>query len=153
MGIRRIYPLRHGETLYTGVRGAAGTRWYDLTDRGVDPLRGLAELWHTVASTTLLSVVLGKGEASGLLNVEQDFGCVNVLDHDGERFVLRLLNFTSYDLLESGLEVPAVVPLASGAQLGSRRTTRAESERLAPTRRDLKSSGACADTAPRDKFP
>ena len=50
---------------------------------------------HGGINNALLSVVLGKDEASGLLNVEQDFGCVNVLDHDGERFILRLLNFTS----------------------------------------------------------
>lgn len=224
-GVRRIYLVRHGETLYQGVSGASETSPYDLTDRGVAQLRGLAELfreirvdrvvasplarsfdtatilaapggakvdvdedlreivagsydgksgheifsevlqfftsptttwdtpyvggetyrqlrergrsfleraladpdWQTMVAVAhgginnaLLSVVLGKDEASGLLNVEQDFGCVNVLDHDGERFVLRLLNFTSDDPLKSGLRVPAVKMLAGliGAQLG-----------------------------------
>lgn len=61
-----------------------------------------------------------KDEASDLLNVEQDFGCVNVRDHDGERFILRLLSFTSCDPLKAGLRLPAVKLLAGliGAQLG-----------------------------------
>ena len=222
--VRRIYLVRHGETLYQGVSGASGSR-YDLTDRGVDQLRAVAELFRTIAvdrivasplarsfdtatiiakalglpvavdedlreitagsydgktgheiftevlrffvspdthwdtpyvggetyrqlrergqlflarvladpswqtliavahggiNNALLSVVLGKDESSGLLNVEQDFACVNVLDHDGERFSLRLLNFTSYDPLKAGLKLPAVRMLAEliGAQLG-----------------------------------
>jgi probable phosphoglycerate mutase len=224
-GVRRIYLVRHGETFYRGITGAAGGSRYDLTDRGVEQLRGLAALFRTIEvdrvvasplarsfdtasiiaeplglpvavdedlreitagsydgktgheifsevlrffvspettwdtpyvggetyrqlrergqlflervvadpgwetlvavahggiNNALLSVVLGKDESSGLLNVEQDFGCVNVLDHDGERFVLRLLNFTSYDPLKSGLKLPAVRMLAAlvGAQLG-----------------------------------
>lgn len=224
-GVRRIYLVRHGETLYQGISGAADGSRYDLTDRGVEQLRGLAELfravtvdrvlasplarsfdtaqllagplglpvavdadlreitagsydgktgheifsevlrfftspettwdtpyvggetfrqlrergrlfleravadptWQTIVAVAhgginnaLLSVVLGKDEASGLLNVEQDFGCVNVIDHDGDRFVLRLLNFTSYDPLKTGLKLPAVRILAAlvGAQLG-----------------------------------
>lgn len=224
-GVRRIYLVRHGETLYRGVSGASEGSPYDLTERGVAQLRGLAELfravhadrvvasplarsfdtatilaepsglpvgidedlreiiagsydgktgheiftevlqfftspattwdtpyvggetyrqlrergrafleraiadasWQTMVAVAhgginnaLLSVVLGKDEASGLLNVEQDFGCVNVLDHDGERFILRLLNFTSYDPLKADLRLPAVKMLAGliGGQLG-----------------------------------
>ena len=88
----------------------------------------LVAVAHGGINNALLSVVLGKDESSGLLNVEQDFGCVNVLDHDGERFVLRLLNFTSYDPLKSGLKLPAVRMLAAlvGEQLGLRRTRRDE---------------------------
>jgi broad specificity phosphatase PhoE len=224
---RRIYLVRHGETLYQGVQAAAGAGVspYDLTDRGVEQIRALAELfkvveadrvlasplarsfdtatliaeplglpvavdedlreitagsydgktgheifsevlrffvspdtdwdtpylggetyrqlrtraqlflervlaepgWRTLIAVAhgginnaLLSVVLGKGEAAGLANVEQDFGCVNVIDHDGTRFILRLLNFTSYDPLKSGLRLPSVRILADliGAQLG-----------------------------------
>lgn len=224
-GVRRIYLVRHGETLYRGVSGSSEASPYDLTERGVEQLRGLAELfravradrvvasplarsfdtatilaessglpvavdedlreiiagsydgktgheiftevlqfftspsttwdtpyvggetyrqlrergrafleraiadasWQTMVAVAhgginnaLLSVVLGKDEASGLLNVEQDFGCVNVLDHDGERFILRLLNFTSYDPLKADLRLPAVKMLAGliGGQLG-----------------------------------
>jgi broad specificity phosphatase PhoE len=226
-GVRRIYLVRHGETLYQGVAGAsaASTR-YDLTERGVEQLRALAELFRTISvdrvvasplarsfdtatiiaevlgldvavdedlreitagsydgmsgheifsevlrffespgthwdtpyvggetyrqlrergqrflarvladpgwqtlvavahggiNNALLSVVLGKDESSGLLNVEQDFACVNVIDHDGERLILRLLNFTSYDPLKSGLKLSAVRILADllGAQLGA----------------------------------
>jgi probable phosphoglycerate mutase len=223
-GVRRIYLVRHGETLYRGAALASGSR-YDLTDRGVEQLRALAELFRTIEvdrvvasplarsfdtasiiaeaiarpvivdedlreiiagsyegktgheifsevlrffvspettwdtpyvggetyrqlrargelflervladaswrtlvavahggiNNALLSVVLGKDETAGLLNVEQDFACVNVLDHDGQRFILRLLNFTSYDPLKSGLKLPAVQMLADliGAQLG-----------------------------------
>jgi len=217
-GVRRIYLVRHGETLYRGISGAGGAAPYDLTERGVERLRGLAELfrliqvdrvvasplarsfdtasiiaeplvlpvkvdddlreitagsydgktgheifsevqhffvsrethwdtpyvggetyrqlrsrgqlfleraladpgWQTMVAVAhgginnaLLSVVLGKDESSGLLNVEQDFGCVNVLDHDGERFILRLLNFTSYDPLKADLKLPAVQILAA----------------------------------------
>jgi broad specificity phosphatase PhoE len=216
---RRLYLVRHGETLYQGVQGVAGaaTSPYDLTARGVEQIRALAELfravevdrvvasplarsfdtasilaeplglevavdedlreitagsydgktgheifsevlaffssaatswdtpylggetyrelrvraqlfleqavrepeWTTMVAVAhgginnaLLSVILGKDESSGLLNVEQDFGCVNVIDHDGERFSLRLLNFTSYDPLKSGLKLPSVQILA-----------------------------------------
>ncbi|MEW6272328.1 MAG: histidine phosphatase family protein [Thermodesulfobacteriota bacterium] len=224
---RRIYLVRHGETLYQGVQagGGAASGAYDLTERGVEQIRALAELfrvvevdrvlasplarsfdtatliarplglevaidedlreitagsydgktgheifsevlrffvspdtgwdtpylggetyrqlrarasmfldrvladpgWHTVVAVAhgginnaLLSVVLDKGESAGLANVEQDFGCVNVIDHDGDRFVLRMLNFTSYDPLKSGLRLPSVRILADliGAQLG-----------------------------------
>lgn len=228
MSARRIYLLRHGETLYRGVQpepAAPAASAYDLTERGVEQIRGLAELfravqvdrvvasplarsfdtasiiaeplglpveadddlreitagsydgktgheifsevlrffespstdwdtpylggetyrqlrvraqgflartladpeWHTLVAVAhgginnaLLSVIVGKDEASGLLNVEQDFGCVNVLDHDGERLVLRLVNFTSYDPLKSGLRLPSVRMIAElvGAQLG-----------------------------------
>ena len=88
----------------------------------------LVAVAHGGINNALLSVVLGKDELSGLLNVEQDFGCVNVLDHDGERFVLRLLNFTSYDPLKSGRSCRrcACSPLWSGSSSGSRRTRRDE---------------------------
>jgi broad specificity phosphatase PhoE len=217
---RRVYLVRHGETLYQGVQSGpaqGGPSPYDLTERGVEQIRALAELfravqvdrvvasplarsfdtasiiaaplgldvavdddlreitagsydgktgheifsevlaffssgatswdtpylggetyrelrvraqlflerairepgWTTMVgvahggiNNALLSVVLGKDESSGLLNVEQDFGCVNVIDHDGERFSLRLLNFTSYDPLKSGLTLPSVQILA-----------------------------------------
>ncbi len=237
MPCRRVYLVRHGETLYQGVRSARGAR-FDLTERGVEQTRALAELfrdvevdrivasplarsfdtasllamlekrdadrsltreqrkerakqaaglevtvdddlreitagsydgksgheifsevleffsspttgwdtpylggetyrqlriraqrflermirdssWTTLVAVAhgginnaLLSVVLGKDESSGLLNVEQDFGCVNAIDHDGQRFSLRLLNFTCYDPLKSGLKVPSIELLA-----------------------------------------
>jgi probable phosphoglycerate mutase len=223
-GVRRIYLVRHGETLYHGVTGASAAS-FDLTDRGVEQLRALATLfrgiavdrivasplarsfdtatilaevlalpvtvdedlreitaapyegktgreifaevlrffespdtgwdtsylggetyrqlrtrgerflarvladpsWQTLVAVAhgginnaLLSVVLAKDESSGLLNVEQDFACVNVIDHDGARHILRLLNYTSYDPLKSGLKLPTVRILADliGAQLG-----------------------------------
>src|SRR5689334_16019414 len=46
-GVRRIYLVRHGETLYRGAALASGSR-YDLTDRGVEQLRTLAELFRTI---------------------------------------------------------------------------------------------------------
>lgn len=135
-GVRRSPVVRHGETLSSGVRGATGVTPYDPTERDVARLRDLDEL----------------PRRAGL-------GCVNVLDHDGERFVLRLLDFTSDDPREAGLERSAVKLLASlvRAQRGHAEdeTHRVEPSGRARERstRGLKRIRSCADTAPRDKFP
>jgi probable phosphoglycerate mutase len=63
---------------------------------------------HGGINNAILSLVLDVREKSGLLNVEQDFGCVNVIDFSGARATLRLLNYTSYDPLKAELKLPAV---------------------------------------------
>ena len=42
------------------------------------------------------------------MNVEQDFGCVNIIDLVDDRPVLRLLNFTAYDPLKTAMEAPSM---------------------------------------------
>ena len=99
----------------------------------------------TAASTTRCSRwCSARTSRRGLLNVEQDFGCVNVLDHDGERFILRLLNFTSYDPLKADLKLPAVRILAGA----DRRAARSHQGRGALSA--LKSVLTGADTVCRD---
>ena len=88
--------------------------------------RTLVAVAHGGINNALLSVVLDKNETAGLANVEQDFGCVNVIDHDGERFLVRMLNFTLYDPLKVGLRLPSVRILADliGAQIGTSKDDR-----------------------------
>ncbi len=40
-----------------------------------------------------------------IFNVEQDFGCVNIIDYTHSRPLLRLLNFTLYDQLKAHLRI------------------------------------------------
>jgi hypothetical protein len=63
-------------------------------------------------NNAILGRMLGAA-GPGLVNVEQDFGCVNLVDYVEERPILRLLNFTAYDPLKTGLEIPSLDVLKS----------------------------------------
>ena len=62
---------------------------------------------HGGVNNAVIGHVIG-AEGPRLANVEQDFGCVNIIDFFGERPVLRLLNFTVYDPLKAALEDPSI---------------------------------------------
>jgi len=65
--------------------------------------RRVAVVAHGGVNNAVIGRVLG-AEGPGLANIDQDFGCVNMIDFVGDRPVLRLLNFTAYDPLKTGLE-------------------------------------------------
>jgi len=67
----------------------------------------VAVVAHGGVNNAVIGRVLG-AEGPGLANVDQDFGCVNMIDYAGDRPVLRLLNFTAYDPLKTGLEVSSL---------------------------------------------
>jgi broad specificity phosphatase PhoE len=104
-------PSTHWDTPYLG-----GETYRQLRER-VWPLvdehcrrsdwRRIALVAHGGVNNAIIGHVLGAG-GPGLANVEQDFGCVNIIDVLGDRPVLRLLNFTAYDPLKTGLEVPSL---------------------------------------------
>ena len=62
---------------------------------------------HGGVNNAIIGQVLGV-EAPRLCNIDQDFGCVNVIDLVGDRPTLRLLNFTAYDPLKAELEAPSI---------------------------------------------
>lgn len=67
----------------------------------------VAVVAHGGVNNAVIGRVLG-AEGPGLANIDQDFGCVNMIDYVGDRPMLRLLNFTAYDPLKTGLEVPSL---------------------------------------------
>ena len=69
--------------------------------------RRVAVVAHGGVNNAVIGRVLG-AEGPGLANIDQDFGCVNMIDYGGDRPVLRLLNFTAYDPLKTGLEVSSL---------------------------------------------
>ena len=101
----------HWDTPYLG-----GETYRQLRDR-VWPLiddhsrrrdwKRIAVVAHGGVNNAIIGRVLG-AEGPGLANIEQDFGCVNIVDYVGDRPVLRLLNFTAYDPLKTGLEMPSL---------------------------------------------
>ena len=104
-------PATDWDTPYLG-----GETYRQLRDR-VWPLieeHGHRRDWKRVAvvahggvNNAIIGRVLG-AEGPGLANIDQDFGCVNMIDYMGDRPVIRLLNFTAYDPLKTGLEVPSL---------------------------------------------
>lgn len=104
-------PNTHWDTAYLG-----GETYRQLRERVWPFVAKLAERtdWRRVAvvahggvNNAIIGRVLGVEEPR-LANVEQDFGCVNVIDLVGDRPILRLLNFTAYDPLKAALEVPSM---------------------------------------------
>lgn len=79
--------------------------------------RRVAVVAHGGVNNAVIGRVLGV-EGPRLANVEQDFGCVNIVDFLGERPVLRLLNFTAYDPLKAGLEIPSMEVLKGLLETG-----------------------------------
>ncbi len=67
----------------------------------------VAVVAHGGVNNAVIGRVLG-AQGPGLANIDQDFGCVNMIDYAGDRPVLRLLNFTAYDPLKTGLEVSSL---------------------------------------------
>ncbi|MBI3768499.1 MAG: histidine phosphatase family protein, partial [Deltaproteobacteria bacterium] len=69
--------------------------------------RRVAVVAHGGVNNAIIGRVLGT-EEPGLAKVEQDFGCVNIIDFLDDRPMLRLLNFTAYDPLKTGLEISSL---------------------------------------------
>jgi probable phosphoglycerate mutase len=60
---------------------------------------------HGGVNRVLLTHALGSGLA-GFAALEQDAGCINVLDVDAVgRWIVRLINYTPYNAVKIGLEL------------------------------------------------
>ena len=64
--------------------------------------RTLLVVAHGGTNNALLASVLGTTDGR-VFNIEQDFGCINIVDFIGDRPMLRLANFTLYDQLKVNL--------------------------------------------------
>jgi broad specificity phosphatase PhoE len=71
----------------------------------------VAMVAHGGVNNAVLGRILGT-TGPGLAAIDQDFGCLNIIDFFGERPVIRLLNFTAYDALKLALEVPSIDAVA-----------------------------------------
>lgn len=90
-----------------------GETFREVQERGVRFFTSLLsqEDWHTVLvvahggiNNALLAYVTGVSSGR-LFNIEQDFGCINVIDFIHGSPLLRLANFTLYDQLKINLRV------------------------------------------------
>jgi len=90
-----------------------GETFRQVQERGVRFFHSLLsqEDWHTVLvvahggiNNALLAYVTGV-TGGRLFNIEQDFGCINVIDFVHGNPLLRLANFTLYDQLKINLRV------------------------------------------------
>jgi broad specificity phosphatase PhoE len=97
-------PYLGGET-YRQLRERVWPFFADLLAR--DDWRRVAVVAHGGVNNAVLGRVLGH-DGPTLANVEQDFGCLNILDVLGDRPLVRLLNFTAYDPLKCELETPSI---------------------------------------------
>ncbi len=61
--------------------------------------RTLLAVAHGGSNNALLASVLGITDGR-VFNIEQDFGCINIIDFVDDRPMLRLANFTLYDQLK-----------------------------------------------------
>lgn len=93
-----------------------GESFRQVQDRGVQFFNSLMSQddWHTalvVAHGGLNNALLAyvTGVTSGrLLNIEQDFACINVIDIAHGKPMLRLANFTLYDQLKINLRIHSI---------------------------------------------
>jgi phosphoserine phosphatase len=93
-----------------------GESFHQVQDRGVRFFNSLMSQddWHTalvVAHGGLNNALLAyvTGVTSGrLLNIEQDFACINVIDIVYGKPMLRLANFTLYDQLKINLRIHSI---------------------------------------------
>lgn len=90
-----------------------GESFRQVQERGVRFLHSLLsqEDWHTVlvvahggVNNALLAYATGIADGR-LFNIEQDFGCINIIDFVHGHPLLRLANFTLYDQLKINLRV------------------------------------------------
>ena len=93
-----------GET-YRELRERVWPFFADLITR--TDWRRVVVVAHGGVNNAVIGRILGTMEP-GLANVDQDFGGLNLIDVSDGRAVLRLLNFTAYDPLKSGLEASSM---------------------------------------------
>jgi probable phosphoglycerate mutase len=88
-----------------------GERFGDFVDRVVPRFAAIVEepgwnelllVLHGAVNRAILGHVLGYG-LRGFGAIEQDAGCINIVDVDGGRAVVRLVNHTPYNPLKEGL--------------------------------------------------
>ena len=93
-------------------RYLGGETFREVYERAGNFLESLTTMndWKTVLviahggfNNALLAHATGMTEGR-IFNIEQDFGCVNIVDFVDERPFLRLANFTLYDQLKINLE-------------------------------------------------
>lgn len=108
--VRRFFtnPTTGWDEQYLG-----GESFRQVQERGVRFLHGLSaqEDWKTALlvahggiNNALLAYVTGV-TGGRVFNIEQDFGCINVIDFVHSRPLLRLANFTLYDPLKINLRI------------------------------------------------
>jgi broad specificity phosphatase PhoE len=110
-------PYLGGET-YRDLRARVWPLFQSLlADQG---WQRVAVVAHGGVNNAVLGHVLGASGPS-LVNIEQDFGCLNIIDVVGGRPILRLANFTAYDPAKTGMETSSMDilrgVLESGLQL------------------------------------
>jgi broad specificity phosphatase PhoE len=71
----------------------------------------VAMVAHGGVNNAVIGRILGT-QGPGLANVDQDFGCLNIIDFFADRPVIRLLNFTAYDAMKMALEAPSIDAVA-----------------------------------------
>jgi broad specificity phosphatase PhoE len=100
-------PATHWDTPYLGgetyrqLRERVGSFFEALI--GDRAWRRVVVVAHGGVNNALIGRIMGLG-GPRLANVEQDFGCVNIVDVAGGGPIVRLLNFTAYDPLKATLE-------------------------------------------------
>ena len=106
-----VNPATDWDTPYVGgeTYRALRDRVWPLFERLIaDPgWRRVAVVAHGGVNNAVIGRVLGSTGPS-LTNVDQDFGCLNIIDVIGDRPVVRLLNFTAYDPVKTGLEASSM---------------------------------------------
>lgn len=90
---------------YEGLRERVGVAWQGLLSR--DDWQHLFVAAHGVVNRTILAIALGTGPEV-YRRIEQDPGCLNVLDIDGvgpdaHVAYIRLMNFTPYNQSKQGM--------------------------------------------------
>ncbi len=94
-----------GGESYRDLRARVWPFFADLMARS--DWRRVVVVAHGGVNNAVIGRILGAAEP-GLANIEQDFGGLNLIDVVAGRPVLRLLNFTAYDPLKSGLEASSM---------------------------------------------
>jgi probable phosphoglycerate mutase len=113
-GIERAFVGAFTDGISRDARFLGGETFGSLTDRVLACLTDLLadSSWKTLllvahggVNRVLLTHALGSGLA-GFAALEQDAGCINVLDVDAVgRWIVRLINYTPYNAVKIGLEL------------------------------------------------
>jgi broad specificity phosphatase PhoE len=107
-------PYLGGET-YRTLRDRVWPLFEDLLRRS--DWRRIAVVAHGGVNNAVIGHVIG-ALGPRLANVEQDFGCVNIIDVVADRPILRLLNFTAYDPLKTSMETSSLEILKGVLEAG-----------------------------------
>jgi probable phosphoglycerate mutase len=107
-GINRETRFLGGETFGSLLERVLGALQTLLNDRGWQHLLLVA---HGGVNRTILAHALGF-DLRGFGVLEQDPGCINILDIDsGGRWLVRLVNYTPYNAVKKGMELTTMEQL------------------------------------------